>query len=374
MQINRNNGSDARKALFHRGVCALAACRVLSALMVVAVLAGSMGLFTSCRRGFGKDAVGKVKVVATIYPMYDFVRRIGGDRVAVIMMVPAGTEPHAWEPSTRDMLMLEEADLFVYNGAGMETWAEDILGSVQNKDLMIVEASHDVELIRMEELEEDHDHDGYDEDHEDHDHDEDDGHDESDHEDHEDHDEHEEDEHGHHHHGEFDPHVWLSPKNAEIEMEAIAEALIQADPEHADTYKRNLEAAKNACAELDSAFREELGAYEGGCIVVAHEAYGYLCHEYGLRQIGIEGVSADQEPDAARMREIIDMVGEYGIKCIFFEELVDPKVAEAIAAETGCRTQALSPLDGLSQDDIDAGRDYFSVMKDNLAAIVAALK
>ena len=306
-------------------------------------------MLSGCRRGFGKDAVGKVKVVATIYPVYDFVRRIGGDRVAVIMMVPAGTEPHAWEPSTRDMLMLEEADLFVYNGAGMEAWAEDILGSVQNKDLLIVEASQNVELLRMEELEEDHDDDEHDEDHD-------------------------EDEHGHHHHGEFDPHVWLSPKNAEIEMEAIAEALIQVDPEHADTYKKNLEAAEKACAELDSAFHEALGEYEGRAIVVAHEAYGYLCKEYGITQIGIEGVSADQEPDAARMREIIDMVGEYGIKCIFFEELVDPKVAETIASETGCRTAALSPLDGLSQEDIDQGRDYFSVMKDNLTAIVASFE
>ena len=340
-------------------VCAGSFARLGAVMMAVLMLLGTMSLLSGCRRGFGKDAVGKVKVVVTIYPMYDFVKRIGGDRVAIIMMVPAGTEPHAWEPSTRDMLMHEEADVFVYNGAGMETWAEDILGSVQNKDMLIVEASHDVELIRMEEHDEDHDE--HDEDHdEDHDH--------------ENHEDHGEDEHGHHHHGEFDPHVWLSPKNAEIEMKSIAEALIQADPEHADTYKKNLEAAKNECAALDSVFREELGKYEGGCIVVAHEAYGYLCKEYGITQIGIEGVSADQEPDAARMREIIDMVEEYGIKCIFFEELVDPKVAETIAAETGCRTQALSPLDGLSQDDIDAGRDYFTVMKDNLAAIVASFE
>lgn len=346
--ISAYGQSDRKEKIFHRTHEGHLA-RLGAGLMVLCFLLGAMSMLSGCRRGFGKDAVGKVKVVATIYPVYDFVRRIGGDRVAVIMMVPAGTEPHAWEPSTRDMLMLEEADVFVYNGAGMEMWAEDILGSVQNKDLLIVEASQNVELLRMEELEEDHDHDEHDEDHD-------------------------EDEHGHHHHGEFDPHVWLSPQNAQIEMETIAEALIQADPEHADTYKKNLEAAKNECAALDSVFREELGKYEGGCIVVAHEAYGYLCKEYGITQIGIEGVSADQEPDAARMREIIDMVGEYGIKCIFFEELVDPKVAETIAAETGCRTAALSPLDGLSQEDIDQGRDYFSVMKDNLTAIVASFE
>ncbi|MBO4747698.1 MAG: zinc ABC transporter substrate-binding protein [Clostridiales bacterium] len=327
--------------------------RFFSGILAVSFIAGTAGVLCSCRRGFGKDAEGKVKVVATIFPMYDFAKRIGGDKVAVKMMIPAGTEPHEWEPSTQDMLMLEEADLFVYNGAGMEPWAEDILGSVQNKDLVALEASKDIALLKTAEVH----------DMEDHDHEED--HDE---------DEHEHEHEHHHHHGEYDPHVWLSPKNAEAEMTAIAEALIAIDEENADTYRKNLEEAKKACEELDGAFAEALQPYEGGYIVVAHEAYGYLCRDYGLKQIGIEGVSADQEPDAARMREIIDKVDEYGIKCIFFEELVDPKVAQTIADEAGCRTMALSPLDGLSKEDIDSGRDYFSVMQDNLNALVSSFE
>ena len=322
--------------------------RFFSGILAVSFIAGTAGVLCSCRRGFGKDAEGKVKVVATIFPRYDFAKRIGGDKVAVKMMIPAGTEPHEWEPSTQDMLMLEEADLFVYNGAGMEPWAEDILGSVQNKDLVALEASKDIALLKTAEVH----------DMEDHDHEED----------------HDEDEHEHHHHGEYDPHVWLSPKNAEAEMTAIAEALIAIDEENADTYRKNLEEAKKACEELDGAFAEALKPYEGGYIVVAHEAYGYLCRDYGIKQIGIEGVSADQEPDAARMREIIDKVNEYGIKCIFFEELVDPKVAQTIADEAGCKTMALSPLDGLSKEDIDSGRDYFSVMQDNLKALVSSFE
>ncbi|MBR5416688.1 MAG: zinc ABC transporter substrate-binding protein [Clostridiales bacterium] len=320
--------------------------RFISSVLAVSFTVGTAGLLCSCRRGFGADAEGKVKVVATIFPMYDFAQKIGGDKVAVKMLIPAGTEPHEWEPSTNDMLMLEEADLFVYNGAGMEPWAEDVLGSVKNKDLVALEASKDVALLKTAEV-----------------HDMEDDHEE----------EHGEDEHEHHH-GEYDPHVWLSPKNAEAEMEAIAEALIAIDEANADIYRKNLEDAKKQCEELDSAFREALKPYEGGHIVVAHEAYGYLCREYGLKQIGIEGVSADQEPDAARMREIIDKVNEYGIKCIFFEELVDPKVAQTIADEAGCKTQALSPLDGLSKEDIDSGRDYFSVMQDNLKALVASFE
>lgn len=312
--------------------------RLGAGLLTIALLAATTSALAGCKKkGFGKDAEGKVKVVATIYPMYDFVKRIGGEFVAVNMMVPAGTEPHAWEPSTRDMLDLEEADLFVYNGAGMETWAEDVLKSVENKDLTVLEASKEVPLLRA--------------DHEN----------ESEHEDHDG-----------HHHGEFDPHVWLSPNNAKIEMRTIADALKTIDPAHADAYEQNYQTAATACDELSAEFAKALAPYAGRYIVVAHEAYGYLCHEYDLKQIGIEGVSADQEPDAARMREIIDMVGEYDIHCIFFEELVDPKVATTIAKETGCQTAAISPLDGLTQDDIDRGRDYFSVMRDNLAAIQLA--
>lgn len=319
--------------------------RAAAGVLSLAMLLGTMTILCGCKkRGFGKEAEGKVKVVVSIYPMYDFAKKIGGDQVAVKMLVPAGTEPHSWEPSTRDMLDLEEADLFIYNGAGIDAWAGDILDTVQNKNLTVLEASKDVTLLKAGQ---DH-------------------HEEEDHED--------EDGHGDSHHGEFDPHVWLSPKNAEKELATIAEALIEKDPDHADLYRANLEAAKKECEALDSAFREELSAYSGRYIVVAHEAYGYLCEEYGLKQIGIEGVSADQEPDAARMRRIIDMVKEYGIKCIFFEELVDPKVARSIAQETGCETRSLSPLDGLSKEDIDAGREYFSVMKENLEALVASFQ
>ena len=328
--MRRNKQTSGKKARF------------LTWMLVSAMLLGTMGLMSGCRKkGFGKDTEGKVKVVATIYPMYDFVKQIGGDLVAVNMMVPAGTEPHAWEPSTRDMMDLEEADLVVYNGAGMEPWMVDILGSVQNKDLVKLEASKDVPLLRVDHEADEHEA-GHEEDHEGH------------------------------HHGEFDPHVWLSPNNAKLEMRAIADALIAIDPEHTEVYEQNYQAAAAECDKLAEEYHTALAPYEGRYIVVAHEAYGYLCRDFNLNQIGIEGVSADQEPDAARMREIIDMVGEYDIHCIFFEELVDPKVANTIAEETGCQTAALSPLDGLTQEDIDSGRDYFSVMRDNLLALQKA--
>ena len=292
--------------------------------MLAAVMLFPMSLAGCKQSEMWKDAKGKVKVMTTIFPMYDFVRKVGGDHVAVEMMVPAGTEPHAWEPSSKDMRKLEEADLFVYNGCGMELWADDVLKGVANKKLTTLQAAEGIAAEGKQIVAD-------------------------------------------------DPHVWLDPMLAAKEMENICDALSKVDPDHAEDYRRNFEAAFSKCEELDAAYKERLASYDGKYIVVAHEAYGYLCSAYGLNQIGIEGVSAESEPDAARMREIIDMVETYGISCIFFEELVSPKVAETIAEETGCKTMALSPLDGISQEEIDAGNDYFSVMYENLDALCDAL-
>ena len=248
-------------------------------------------------------AGGKLKVIASFYPMYDFAVKIGGDRAEVVCMVPSGTEPHDWEPSASDLKNLEEADLFVYNGAGMEHWEEE-------------------------------------------------GHD----------------------HGHYDPHVWLSPMNGKKEMEHIKNAYIEADPDHKDYYEANYETYAARFDQLDQSYKDTLASLPNKDIVVSHEAFGYLCSAYGLNQMGIEGLSPDSEPDPARMAEIIDFVKERNVKVIFFEELVSPKVAEAVAKETGAITQVLNPLEGLSDEELKKGADYFSVMEDNLKQLENALK
>ena len=126
--------------------------------------------------------------------------------------------------------------------------------------------------------------------------------------------------------------------------------------------------------KLDQEYKDTLSNLQNKNIVVSHEAFGYLCDAYGLTQMGIEGLSPDSEPDPARMAEIIDFVKTNKVKVIFFEELVSPKVAETIAAETGAQTQVLNPLEGLSDEDIKGGADYFSVMEDNLSQLKAALE
>ena len=177
-----------------------------------------------------------------------------------------------------------------------------------------------------------------------------------------------------HHHGDFDPHVWLDPENAKTEMETIKDALAEADPANAQTYQANFDKYAAELDALDKEYSDTLSPLPNRTIVVAHEAFGYLCDAYGLTQVGIEGLSPDSEPDPGRMAEVIDFVREHSISTIFFEELVSPKVAEAIASETGAQAKMLSPLEGLSDEQAAAGADYFSVMHDNLAALMEALK
>lgn len=310
----------------------------LSALVCACTL--SLSLLTGCGTQPADTAAGdgRLRVLTSFYPMYDFACKIGGDCIDVTNMVPSGTEPHDWEPSTNDLKNLEKADVFIYNGADMEPWADDLLVS-RSDTLRVVEASENVEL-RTTDGEHEHTHE-----HEDAD----------------------------HHHGDFDPHVWLDPENAKIEMEAIRDALCAADPENSTVFQSNYEKYAAELDALDAEFREKLAPLPNRTIVVAHEAFGYLCDAYGLTQVGIEGLSPDSEPDPGRMAEVIDFVREHSISTIFFEELVSPKVAEAIASETGAQAKMLSPLEGLSDEQAAAGADYFSVMHDNLAALMEAL-
>lgn len=284
----------------------------------------------------------KLRVVASFYPMYDFAVKIGGDKAEIKNMVPAGMEPHDWEPSASDITEFEQADVFVYSGAGMEHWAEDVLASLENKNLIAVEASEGIALRE-----------GH-------------GHEEEEESEEESEDDHEDEL--------YDPHVWLSPLFAKKEMENIKDSFVKADPDNKEYYESNYETYAAKFDELDQKFKDTLSDLPNKSIVVSHEAFGYLCDAYGLTQMGIEGLVPDSEPDPARMAEIIDFVKENDVKIIFFEELVSPKVAEAIARETGASTEVLNPIEGLSDEEINAGDDYFSVMEKNLTQLVAALK
>ena len=305
--------------------------KLLSILVCITTL--SLCLMGCTGNTTKKNKNGKLKVMASFYTMYDFAKKIGKDKIEVTNMVPAGTEPHDWEPSTKDLIELEKSDVFIYNGAGMEQWVDDVLESLDTEELTSVEASKGIKLLKDTDAHE----------------------------------------HDHEHESENDPHVWLDPQNAKYEMNQIKKALIKADPDNKDYYEANYKKEAARCDELDQQYKKELAQVSKRELVVAHEAFGYLCKAYDLEQMGIEGLSADDEPDLKQMSEVIEFAKKHKVKTIFFEELVSPKVAKTIAKETGASAKMLNPLEGLSNKKIKAGQDYFSVMKQNLSAIKEAL-
>lgn len=287
----------------------------------------------------------QITVYTSFYTMYDFTSKISGGKVKVINMVPSGMEPHDWEPSPKDIAGLSGADLFIYNGLGMEGWAEKVLESVNNPHLVVVEASKGItseEQAHTETL-----HDG----------------------------ENEEAEHGHSHGDmEYDPHVWLNPLYAKKQMEAIRDGLIQVDPQNKKVYEDNFRDYSAKLDALDKAYRDAEALFKRHEIIVSHAAFGYLCSAYGLEQIAIDGISGESEPTPAKMAEIIDFAAEHDVKVIFFEEMASPKAAEAIARETGAGTAVLNSLEGLSEENLNEGKDYFSIMEENLEALKQALQ
>jgi zinc transport system substrate-binding protein len=259
-------------------------------------------------------------VFTSFYPLYDFTEKIAGGKATVVNLVPAGTEPHDYELSTTDIKNLADADLLIVNGLGLESW----IGSVESSlDVTVAYASEGITAMQVN--------------------------------------------------GVDDPHIWLSPKRARAMMENIEKALSLADPDNASFYVENYEKYAVLLDAIDLKYGETLSASERKDIVVAHAAFGYLASDYSLNQIAIEGLSADSEPDAATLAEIIDYVNDNHVTTIFYEELVSPAVAESIASETGAATAVLNPLEGLTEAELAEGEDYFTVMAANLLALEVAL-
>lgn len=385
------SGSRARNTRKRIGTKGIAAASLLLAIMMVISACGAKG--NSGSNGAEKsEAVSsgvrtsgsenKLNIQVSFYPMYEFTRQVAGDLAEVEMLVPSGVEPHDWEPAPRDIAKLEDADVFIYNGAGMEGWVEQVLSAVSSDKLITIEASHGLDIIEETEAHDHHDdgehghaegeahdhtHDHADGQGHNHEHAEDsDGH-EHDH-------AHAEDSDGHNHsHGGLDPHVWLSPALAIKEVRNIEAGLSQAAPEHIEQFKQHADAYVAKLEALDQEFRDTLTTAKRKDFITQHAAFGYLAREYGLRQVPIAGLSPDLEPSAAKMAEIVKFARENKVKTIFFETLVSSKVAETISKEIGAKAAVLHTLEGVTEEDLNNNMDYIAIMRQNLAALQTAL-
>ena len=282
-----------------------------------------------------------LNVVTTTYILRDLTEEIAGDKATVTCLIPKGQGVHGFEPSPKDMNRVNEADLFIYNGAGLESFT-DRLKETAEGDATFVEASEGIELLKGghhhhhdEDADHDHDHDAA--------------------------------EHDHEHEG-MDPHVWMAPENAEEMAENICEALSAKDPDNAAYYKANYEKLSEKFDALDDSFENVLAKAKHKDIVVSHEAYGYLAKEYGLNQIPIEGINSESEPDPKAMKAIVDEMKAKGIKTVFTEPNEDDKIAQTVASEAGAEVKELDPM------EYESDKNYFERMESNLKILESALQ
>jgi len=295
---------------------------------------------------------GSLRVMASFYPMYDFAQKIGGDKVTVTNMVPAGTEPHDWEPSPSDIVALEQADVFVYSGAGMEHWVEDVLASLDNQSLVTVEASYGIALL------EGHHHHHEDEEEAEHEH--------------EDEHEHEEEQaHGHAgHEHEENAHVWLSVPNAIAEVNNIAAGLKKLLPGNEAQIERNRSAYEKRLLSLDAELAQMLAPIRGAEIISFHEAYDYFAQRYGLVIAGAIETHDGGEPGTKELIETVERIRSHGIRAIFIEPNYQGSSAGILSRETGAKLCTLNPVTQ-GEDSLTA---YEGIMRQNAKTIVEAVK
>ncbi|WP_285005855.1 zinc ABC transporter substrate-binding protein AdcA [Lactococcus formosensis] len=297
----------------------------------------SLSLLTACHTTQNKATTNtngeKLSIVTSFYPVYEFTKNIVGDEGEVQLLVPAGAEPHDYEPSAKDMTTISNSDVFVYHNENMETWVNKSKASWMKDNPKIIEGTQGLLLLPGMEEEHEHNH----------------------------------EEEGHYH--DYDPHTWLSPKMAIKEVEVIEKQLKKLYPQKAKTFGTNSAKYLSKLKKLDEKFSSELKNANQKSFVTQHAAFRYLALDYGLKQIPISGLNPDQEPSAARLAELKKYVENNGIEYIYFENNSNNKFAKTLASEAKVKMAVLNPLESLTAKQIKEGENYISVMEENLESL-----
>ncbi|MEW8995229.1 zinc ABC transporter substrate-binding protein [Clostridium sp.] len=303
--------------------------KVLGALTLIVVM------LTACSNRESKDNVQNddtIKVVTSFYGMKALTEEIGGDKVSIENVIPEGSEPHDFDIKAKDMKAIEEADIFIYNGAGMEEWIEDVKAAISGKDLIVVEASKGVDLINAdEEAEESEGHEG-------------------------------------HNHLGKDPHTWLGLNEAKIQGENVKNALVEKDAKNKEYYEENFKKFNEKIDSIIEEYNPKFKELDNKNFVTGHATFGYLCRDFGLTQKSIEGIFADGEPSPKELQNLMEYCKENNIKTIFVEKLISTELSDTLAKEVGAETKQIYTLH--SNED---GKSFSDVLKYNVETIYSAL-
>jgi len=301
---------------------------IIGAILVFVILVSGKILYNAEINRRSPALNKKLQIVASFYPMYFFSSQIGGKKAEVRNITPASSEPHDYEPTTQDIARIEQSKMLVLNGGALETWGQKINDQSQDKNVFKVIAGLGLANKQLNEGEKTIQ----------------------------------------------DPHVWLSPPLAKQEVAAIEKGFERVDPSNSRYYQENAKTLEDKLDVIDNNYKKGLQNCRKKDFVTSHAAFGYLADTYHLNQIAIAGVSPDEEPSIQKLVEITELVKKNNIKVIFFESLVTPKLSETIANETGAKTMVLDPIEGISDDGLKAGKNYLTIMRDNLKNLQRALE
>ena len=302
----------------------------------------------------------RISVVTTIFPPYDFVREIAGNRVELKMLLKPGEESHSYEPTPQDIIAIQESDVFIYTGGENYVWVEDILSSMPEGGRLTLRMIDCVDTVEEEHVE---------------------GMKESPGHDHDDHEEDDADPYGGeagedtHSVHEIDEHVWTSPVNAALIVDRIKEVLIQADPSGEEVYEKNAAAYEEELAELDQEFRDVADHARRNLLIFGDRfPFRYFADEYGLEYYAaFPGCAGDTEPSAATMAFLIDKVKEEKVPAVLKMELSNDDIANAIAEATGTEVKVFYSCHNLSAEDFESGETYLSMMQKNVETLKEVL-
>jgi len=299
---------------------------VFKKITIFGLIMAMTASFAACgSNNSGEVSDGRVKVSVTFDALCEFVEAVGGDKVVVSTIIPVGTEPHDFEPKAQDLVTLGSAQIFVYNGLGMEAWAAEAIAAAANGALIAVDASKGITPIKTGSSDTSSQ-------------------------------------------GQYDPHIWLSLKCAEIEASNIKDALVKADPENKDYYEKNCADYISKLESLYNTFSEKFAAVTKKSFVTGHAAFAYLCRDFGLSQKSIEDVFAEGEPSAKQLTELVEYCKANGVTTIFAEKLASPEVSQTLASELGAKVEAIYTIES-AEDNMT----YLERMESNLSEIYAGM-
>lgn len=277
-----------------------------------------------------KESKTKFQIVVTLFPQYDLIKRIVEDKAEVILLLPPGVEAHSYEPTPKDIVKINESDMFIYTSDNLETYASKIVKSIDNKDLEVIELIDEINIVDY------HDHSEEEADHEEHDH-------------------------------EHDPHFWLDPALMADMSDLLLKYLIDFDPSNREFYTDNANREKSSYLALDKRFTELFSEAKSNEIIFAgHFAFGYFADKYGLEYLSpFENLNENAEPSIKKIKSLVDYINDNDIKVIYFEELVDPKLAKMLSNETGVKTLMLHAAHNVSKDELKNNISYVEIMERN---------